>query len=83
MRLTEEQSCAGRDSAPSCTMTGPAGWDERTSVLTGLSGWADQLPRPPRGKVAGYATSASLGKNATAANVSCRAAVCSLQASCL
>ena len=26
-------------------MTGPAGRDERTSVLTGLSGWADQLPR--------------------------------------
>src|SRR4029077_7926238 len=26
-------------------MTGPAGRDERTSVLTGLSGWADHLPR--------------------------------------
>ena len=45
MRLIEspypydlEQSCAGRNSAPSWRITGPAERDDRTSVLIGFSG---------------------------------------------
>src|SRR5690348_9523192 len=39
-----EQSWAGLNSAPSWWITGPAERDERTSVLTGLSGCGAQVP---------------------------------------